>query len=417
MGRQRTGSIVQRGGEWYARVTLHREPHPEGSRAPRAEIKVTRDDGGKITEAFARLVAHKAQLRYDEGSWMPSARGTPPRPEITVLEHVDAWLERQAYTEAVKDRARVAAWLPRTALASLPLASVTPRDVAAFVAALKALPSAKGKKPAPRSVRNVCDPVARAMRAAVFDGLLPADPWAVLPTSARPQSVDADPRRRGTMRLGRKDVEKLLSGEYSEDRRVLYALLLLTGLRIGEAVALRWCDVLEDKPLRRVVVAEQWHQRLKQRTATKTRTPREVPCHPILAGILDAWRGQWREWYGRAPKPADMIVPARNRERRGVGSARRQAAVYRDLHLDLARCGLDKHRVHDLRHTFISLCADAGVAAEVAQRWTHVSSGSSARHLYLVPSWDRQCAEVARIKLSIRHAGGRAAGAAAGSSA
>ena len=45
----------------------------------------------------------------------------------------------------------------------------------------------------------------------------------------------------------------------------------------------------------------------------------------------------------------------------------------------------------------ISLCADAGVAADVATRWTHTAGGSSARALYLVPSWARQCAEMLRL--------------------
>lgn len=74
--------------------------------------------------------------------------------------------------------------------------------------------------------------------------------------------------------------------------------------------------------------------------------------------------------------------------------ARRQAAVWRDLQRDLEGCGLPLHRVHDLRHTFIWLCVDAGIAGEVAQRWTHVPTGTSARHLYLAPSWERQCTEM-----------------------
>lgn len=102
-----------------------------------------------------------------------------------------------------------------------------------------------------------------------------------------------------------------------------------------------------------------------------------------------------------------MIVPARkHRLVPSVGGPRRQAAVYRDLQTDLKRAGVAPHRVHDLRHTFVSLCADAGMAAEVAQRWTHAARASaSAVELYRMPSWKRQCEEM--LKLRVEFALGR----------
>ncbi len=298
----------------------------------------------------------------------------------------------------------MAAWLPLTALGSLPLAEVTPRAIAAWLTDLRALPSPRTHKPpAPRTVRNIADPVARALRNAVFEGLLSADPFAVLPSEIRPMATDVDPAARSRRRLTRTEVEAILSDPATpDDRAVLYAVLLLTGARLGEAVALRWQDVQDDKPLRRVVIAEQWHQRLKVRAPTKTRAVREVPCHPLLARALDWWRGRWPEWYGRAPEAADLIVPARaHRGVPSVGGARRQASVYTAWQSDLAGCAIAPHRVHDARGTFISLCADASVAGDVAERWTHVPAGRSARHVYLTPSWDRQCAEMLRLTLSL----------------
>lgn len=368
---------------------------------------MVRLDGKPITEAYAKSYATRLQSRYDDGTWAPSGQVEEPEPArvVTVLEWVDAWLGRQRYPEAPKDRARVAAWLPHTALASLPLAAVTPRDIAAWLTALRALPSPRtGTTPAPRTVRNIADPVARALRSAVFEGLLLTDPFAVLPSEVRPTAADVDPAARARRRLGRTDVEAILSDPATpDDRVVLYALLLLTGARLGEAVALRWCDVHEDTPLHRVVIAEQWHQRLKARTPTKTRAVREVPCHPTLAAALAWWKTRWEEWYGRAPTGTDLIVPARaHRGVASVGQSRRQASVYTAWQSDLAGAAIAPHRVHDCRVTFVSLCADAGVAADVAERWTHVPAGRSARHLYLVPSWDRQCAEMQRLTLSLR---------------
>jgi len=369
---------------------------------------VARLDGKPITEAYARSYAARLQSRYDDGTWTPGGRAdepqapkTAPAP-VTVNAWVDAWLSRQRYPEAPKDRARVKAWLPRTALATLAVAEVTPKAIAAWLGALRDLPSPRTRKPpAPRTVRNVADPVARALRAAVFEGMLGADPFAVLPSDVRPSSADVDPAARSRRRLTRTEVETILSDPATpDDRATLYAILLLTGARLGEAVALRWQDVQDDRPLRRVVIAEQWHQRLKTRAPTKTRAVREVPCHPLLARALDWWRGRWVEWYGREPTEADMIVPARaHRGQASVGGARRQASVYTAWQSDLAGAAIAPHRVHDARATFISLCSDAGLAGDVAERWTHVPAGRSARHVYLTPSWDRQCAEMQRLTL------------------
>lgn len=135
----------------------------------------------------------------------------------------------------------------------------------------------------------------------------------------------------------------------------------------------------------------------RTREPTKTSAVREVPCHPALARALAAWRAAWPEHYGREPTDEDLIVPTRGPHRDGVGTSRRQGIVWRELQRDLEGGGLPAHRVHGLRHTFVSLCADAGCAPDVVTRWTHASSGTSARALYLVPSWERQCAEMLKL--------------------
>lgn len=73
--------------------------------------------------------------------------------------------------------------------------------------------------------------------------------------------------------------------------------------------------------------------------------------------------------------------------------------VYRALQRDLTACGIVSHRVHDLRHTLASLCADAGMEENVAARWTHAPTGQSSRHLYALPSWERQCTEMLKLLL------------------
>ena len=425
MGRRITGGVKRLRDRWWARVVLHREPKDAGGRY-RQRLEAISRPGEEMSEADALNRARRLQERYDAGTWHPPTA----KPEaavsgqVSVAVWVDTWLSRQEYREAAKDRARVAAWLPRTALATLAIEAVTPRDVARFVSDLRSLSSPRTKaKPAPRTVRNVCDAVARAMRGAVFDDLLKQDPWAVLPTQARPQSVDARPERRREMRLARRELETLL-GEPSVEARwsVLWHILALTGARLGEAIALRWSDVVADQPLSRVYLGEQVHHRTRERIATKTGAVREVPLHPWLAEVLERWRADgWPREYGRKPAAGDLVVPCRAQPGRpwgaadGTGGPLWAQDVYRALQRDLEACGIRPHRVHDLRHTFVSLCADAGMAADVVTRWTHTpAAGTTARALYLVPAWERQCAEMLRLQGAARTSRGPIGGTVGG---
>jgi integrase len=403
MGRPRTGLAVQRGDGWCARITLHRERVPP-KRAPSHEVRVTNPNGRPVTEAFAKAFAAKLQARYDAGTWHPPGKAAPAAPKTTVGQWVDAWVAKQTYTEAAKERGRVAAWLPRTKLHALPLADVTPKGIAAWLDELRTLPTARGGPPAPRSLRNIADPVARALRAAVFEGLLVADPFAVLPTEKRPQSVDANPLARRGRRLEHAQVVTLVSEPtIRPDRAVLYLLLTLSGMRLAEALGLRWSDIGDATPLRRFTIAEQYHQRTRTRRPTKTLAVREVPVHPELDAALRWWWSEWPNWYGREPKPDDLVVPSRaHKSRPSIAGARRQSTVWLGFRSDLEACCLPVHRVHDLRHTFASLCVDAGMAEHIASRWTHAPAGTGAREIYTRASHEAQCAEMLKLAFATR---------------
>jgi integrase len=434
MARPRTGQATYRRGRWVARILLHREPRTESGEYRTAQVEVTRE-GAPVTskepgaKSHAHRYAQRLQGLYDDGRWEPvraaNSPGAPdgsnsskaskssPEAPVTVGAWVVQWLATQSYSEAKRDAARVAVYLPPCELARVALGEVRPPHVARFVAELRASTSPKtGAPPAPRTVRNVYDVVRRALKSAVFEGLLLADPTTSLPKTARPHAEDAHPEARAGYRLGREEVEALVAASAGR-WRVLWVLLALTGARLGEALALRWRDILEDTPLRRVVIARQVHHRTRMVTATKTREARTVPLHPELRRVLEVWRSVgWREEYGRAPLPEDLLLPARSDPGRPWGQASDAGGplwaqdAYRALGRSLEAAGIRAHRVHDLRHTFASLCADAGMRENVAARWTHAPSGGSARHLYALPSWAAQCAEMVLLRVSFPEAEG-----------
>jgi len=409
------GQVAYVRGRWVARVNLHRDARREDGRARTSSVVVLRPDRTEITseskvaQAEARRYAERLQARYDEGTWSPAGQAPDvPTNALSVSTWAKTWLGRQTYAEVTKDRARTERWFGLTpTFASLPVSKVTPRDVAAWLSELRALPSDTGKPAAPRTIRNVADPVHRALKAAVFEGLLVGDPFAVLPTEIRPRAVDADPMKRRGYRMSSTELETVLGESSVAPRwRTVWYLLGLTGMRVSEALALQWSDILEKKPLRCIIVTKQVHHRTRTIEALKTRDSRDVPEHPLLREALDWWRDVgWPREYGRKPTGDDLIVPGRDKGGRPWGAAGEAGGplwsqdVYRALQRDLTACSIVTHRVHDLRHTLASLCADAGMEENVAARWTHSPTGKSSRHLYAIPSWERQCAEMMKLVL------------------
>ena len=86
---------------------------------------------------------------------------------------------------------------------------------------------------------------------AVADELLDVNPC-VLPKGVLPKKVDKNPAWRATAIYTREEAEQLISNtRITEDRRVLYALKALAGLRHSEAAELTWRTCTPRSPGRR----------------------------------------------------------------------------------------------------------------------------------------------------------------------
>ena len=124
--------------------------------------------------------------------------------------------------------------------------------------------------------------------------------------------VDKDPEWRSTAVFSHEEAETLISHpEIPFDRRMVYALGLLAGLRTGETAALRWRHYYPDnEPLGELVVAFAYSTRKACEKRTKTDVVKHVPVHPTLAAMLAEWKlGGWAEMMERPPEPDDLIVP------------------------------------------------------------------------------------------------------------
>ncbi len=204
------------------------------------------------------------------------------------------------------------------------------------------------------------------------------------------------------------EVERLISNpQIPVERRVLYALKAIAGLRHGEAVALRWRHYdIGAGPLGRLTVAVSYDSNVGEEKSTKTGTTRYVPVHPALAKILAAWKlSHCSRIYGKPPGADELIVPARTM--RPVNKTDAARAMKEDLLALGLRVEAGKRRArggHDLRAFFKTRAIEDGADSELIRRITHappkdVDSG------YLRFSWAVYCREVAKLRLSAESRG------------
>ena len=271
-------------------------------------------------------------------------------------------------------------------LGDLSLEEVQSRHIRELVLKLRTKTLREDEKLAPRTVRNIYGLLSTMFRDAVADGLVATTPC-VVRRGVLPKKADKDPSWRPTAIYTREEAERLISDRrIPEDRRVLYALKVLAGLRHGEAASLRWRQY--DRTLEPLGGLSLEH--------TKTYVPRRVPVHPTLARVLAEWKlAGWERTYGRAPAEGDLIVPTRN------GTERTSQEAPKALRLDLETLELRDRRGHDLRRTFITLAQVDGARRDLLETITHGPRGDIVS-LYTTFPWAELCAEVAKLKIELR---------------
>jgi integrase len=204
-----------------------------------------------------------------------------------------------------------------------------------------------------RSIGNVLTPLRLALDAAVAEGLLDVNPaeQVVLPRRRAGRAWSTRERRF----LTRGELVRLLD-EVPAKWRPLFELLAATGLRISEAVGLRWSDLVLDAPaphlqVRRAIVKGAI-------VAPKSRHgARLIPLTPELAATLRAHR----------PRNAiddAFVFPGRDGGASDQGSLRRRVLIPA-----AQRAGLTGVGFHTLRHTCASILIEAGLSPLRLQRW------------------------------------------------
>jgi integrase len=162
-------------------------------------------------------------------------------------------------------------------------------------------------------------------------------------------------------------------GEYEQLDRALYLTAAMTGLRLGELIALRWADVDFSASMIRVrsnyVLGEFG-------TPKSKRSSRGVPMAPVVGGALD-------RYFQTCGEPADHLLVFADPL---SGAPLDKAGVLRRMRRALESAGLPAHRFHDLRHTFGTQIAAKGVPMRKLQEWMgHANIKTTERYADYAP--------------------------------
>jgi len=203
---------------------------------------------------------------------------------------------------------------------------------------------------APSSIRKHLAPLRALLATAVEDGLIAASPAATLRIAGRREGLgSAEPRT-----LTGEQVSALFA-ELPPDQRPLFELLLQTGVRISEAVGLRWADVVLDGTPYVCVRRQVCRGRVKPPKSRYGR--RDIPLSSRMAGTLAGLRAAEKSHEGPVfASGSGGCLDVANLRRRVL----RPAAE---------RAGIGRVGFHVFRHTCASLLFAGGKDLKQVQHW------------------------------------------------
>jgi integrase len=392
--------VYPRGGVYYADIYLDR-PLP-GTKVKRIQKSTgTRLDEG---EGAARVQAQRMVDAVERG--MP-ASAVASGGSLTVKGWCETWCARREMQgkldwkhEAAHLRDHLYPWVGHR-----PIGEVSKAEMLTWVRGLAKHGRTDGKDGtiSGRTCHNVANTVRHAFKHAAKEDVILVSPC-VWDATDLPEKDGNKDRLEGGFTL--EQVATLIyDRRIPEDRRILYAMEFLTGMRPGEAAVRRWKDWnATEKPLGLLVAASAWNTRARVEKTTKTRVTKWLPVHPALDKLLRAWkRDGFARMFGRPPEPMDFIVPSRGGSSRNwpAGQPRNNGHSWNRFQHDLDALGFPRQQHYETRATFRSLALAGGGDLHAVDLITHPSP-KQAKDLYERRRllWPSLCKAVACIHIA-----------------
>jgi integrase len=278
---------------------------------------------------------------------------------VTLREAADEWLRYEEHEAKVKpstvmDYRNCADRICRE-LGDLALEAITPQVIERWKAGFRAerrLAGGRVRRTAPstRTIRKYLVNLNGILRRAREVYGVTTNPVADV---KRPGRVKGRRTLKSTEFLEPAEVHALVGAAEDEVDAAIFMTAAFCGLRLGELLALRWRAVDFRRNLIRV---EASFTRGREGTP-KSGDGRTVPMAPEVAGALQGLRTR-RYLLG----PEDLVFIGRG------GSHVDPNALRKRFHEALARAGLPRVRLHDLRHTFGTIMVSR-VDPRTLQQW------------------------------------------------
>lgn len=354
------GSVYQRAdGRWVAAVRL-----PDGAR--RYFYARTQ------REAIDKLRA--AQRAVDDG--LPLGDG-----RLTVERFLQVWLEsvRGAIRPSTYGVYELAARRLIPHIGRIKLAALAPADVQRAYAALQA--------------QGLATSTVGQMHTVLRIALKQAVRWGLVGRNVTDLVRAPRPERREMRTITAEQLDALFAATKDDRYHALWVLLATTGLRLGEALGLRWDDVdLASGRLTVVRALQRQRGRGMQFVEPKSAASRRtVFLSQVAVAALRAHRSrQLEERLAAGPEWQETgLVFTTFR-----GTPLDAPWVCRRFHQALACAGLPPVRLHDLRHTAATLLLAGGTHPKVVQEMLGHSSVAITLGTYshTVPAMHRQAA-------------------------
>ncbi|WP_354700518.1 integrase [Paraconexibacter sp. AEG42_29] len=192
----------------------------------------------------ARRLKRARETDGDRGEFQEQAK-------VTLHAYATEWIDRyqgngrRGFREGTRDEYRrlLSTYALKYFRPSLRLTELTPLHLAQYVGWL-ADDEEQGKHLADTTIRNAMNPMRAMLSTAVREGLLRYSPATGLALPKRDQN-DVDDDEDEVRTFSRDQLRKLLA-TVDDEHAVMFRLLASTGLRISEAIALRWRDLQLD---------------------------------------------------------------------------------------------------------------------------------------------------------------------------
>jgi len=358
------GSIRQRSkGSWEVCIDIGTDPQSGKRRRHFESIR------GSKRGAQKRLA--ELMVSIDKGSYVRPKR-------LTVAQYLEQWLQgyvvtntaprtRERYEEIVRVHL-----IP--ALGSLQLSALQPEHIERYYA--NALESGRRDGKGGLSALTV-----HKHHRVLYEALKHGVKHSILVRNPAQAADPPNPSNKELTMIGLEKVRLLLDAAKGTLYYAAFFTAVYTGLRRGELLGLRWCDVDLDLATLSVV---QTLQQLRGgeyifRPPKSRRGRRQIALSPSLAIMLRQHRARQEDaqkFLGKRPAPTDLVFSHAD------GTPVRPDSITRAFKAIAQSLGLDGVRLHDLRHAHATLMLQQGVHPKIVQERLGHSSVATTLDIY-----------------------------------